>query len=350
MQGGGHSPATHDYGLGADQVLEAQVVLASGDTVTASPCENPDLLFSIRGGGPSTYGIVVSTVIKAHPNRKVTAQIFGFAPLSPNSTTEFLEGVTAIYQAYPDLSDAGFSGYGSWSLYSQTPLVGNYSTGFVHTVAIFDKTIEEARTLFAPVAAKFKKDSNTSLFVTETYLSFPTYVAYYNKLSGIVTPVGQTAALGSRLLDRRALSGNTTGLNSMLNVIAGTPEQGTSNNIIFVGGGQVFKDAEDEYSGVNPAWRKTYVHNIVARGWAPGSSDATIESVYDDVTYTKVQAMKDLAPDTGSYMNEVCFFSSTHFCRLAMDWAKCVSAHREIEMIRHIWRTFTEIICIGYLS
>ena len=49
MQGGGHSPATHDFGLGADQVLEAQVVLASGEIVTASACQNQDLFFAIRG-------------------------------------------------------------------------------------------------------------------------------------------------------------------------------------------------------------------------------------------------------------------------------------------------------------
>lgn len=61
MQGGGHSPATHDFGLGADQVLEAQVVLANGKIVTASPCQNSDLLFAIRGGGGGTYGVVVST-------------------------------------------------------------------------------------------------------------------------------------------------------------------------------------------------------------------------------------------------------------------------------------------------
>jgi FAD/FMN-containing dehydrogenase len=29
-QGGGHSPASRNYGLGADQILEAQVILANG--------------------------------------------------------------------------------------------------------------------------------------------------------------------------------------------------------------------------------------------------------------------------------------------------------------------------------
>lgn len=304
MQGGGHSPATHDFGLGADQVLEAQVVLASGRVVTANPCENSDIFFAIRGGGPSSYGIVVSTVIKAYPTNKVAAQIFGFAPLTENDLSAFMDALAIVHQNYPNLSDSGFSGYGSWSIYSPSPLVGNYSTGFIHTIAVFGKTAAEAEEIFALTAAQLRKYNGTNLYMTTKYLEFPTYVAYYNALSGIVTPVGQTAALGSRFLDREALTGNATALKAMLQTIAGTPEQATSNNIVFVGGGQVFADASDPYSGVNPAWRQTYVHNIVARGWAPGSSNATIQAVYDDITYNKTQAMKDLAPNTGCYMNE----------------------------------------------
>lgn len=304
MQGGGHSPATHDFGLGADQVLEAQVVLASGKVVTASPCENSDVLFAVRGGGPSSYGIVVSTVIKAYPTDKVAAQIFGFAPLTANDSSAFMDALAIVHQNYPNLSDSGFSGYGSWSIYSPTPLVGNYSTGFIHTIAIFGKTAAEAEELFASTAAQLQDYNGTSLYMTTRYLSFPTYVAYYDALSGVNPPVGQTAAIGSRFLDRDALTGDVTALKGMLQTIAGTPEQATSNNIVFVGGGQVFADASDPYSGVNPAWRRTYVHNIVARGWASGSSNATINAVYDDITYNKTQAMKDLAPSTGCYMNE----------------------------------------------
>ena len=304
MQGGGHGPATHDFGLGADQVLEVQVVLASGETVTANACQNSDLFFAIRGGGGSTYGVVVASVIKAHPTTNVTAQIFGFAPLTPNDTTAFMDALAIVYQAYPDLSDNGFSGYGSWSIYSPTPLVGNFSTGFIHTIAVFGKSKEQAQSIFQPVAAQLNQYNGSRLYITTSYISFPSYAAYYDKLSGIVTPVGQSAALGSRLLDKPALTGNIAKLKATLQTIAGTPEQATSNNIVFVGGGQVFADADDSYSGVNPAWRQTYVHNIVARGWAPGSSNATIDAVYNDITHNKIQAMKDLAPNTGSYMNE----------------------------------------------
>ena len=91
----------------------------------------------------------------------------------------------------------------------------------------------------------------------------------------------------------------------MLNATAGRPEQFTSNNIVFVGGGQVFNDANDPYSGVNPAWRRSYLHHIVARGWALGSDETMVGAVHRDITDVKVGAMRDLAPSTGCYMNEV---------------------------------------------
>lgn len=311
MQGGGHGPAVHDHGLGADQVLEARVVLANGQIVTASACQNSDLFFAIRGGGPSTYGVVVSTVIKAHPTNKVAAQRLSFAPLASTDVPAFMDALAMIYASYPDLSDAGWSGYGSWAT-SPVPIVPNYSVGFTHTIAVFGKSAAEAEKLFRPVAARLQK-FKSSLSINTTYSTFPTYAAYYTAFSGIVGPVGSPAALGSRLLDRKALTSKPTVLKTTLQAIAGTPDQFSSTYIVFVGGGQVFEDAKDQYSGVNPAWRKAYVHNIVARGWAPGSDAATIAAVHKDLTFTKVQALKTLAPDTGAYMNEVSCGSSTFF-------------------------------------
>ncbi|KAL9044913.1 MAG: hypothetical protein Q9214_001983 [Letrouitia sp. 1 TL-2023] len=336
MQGGGHGPAVHDYGLGADQVLEAQVVLADGRTVTANQCQQSDLFFAIRGGGGSTYGVVISTTVKAHPTVRVAAQQLSFAPLKLTYTPDFMKALEIVYNAYPALSDKGYSGYGSWSIASPTPLVYNYNytiggeiaanftTGFTHTIAAFGKSSLEAQAVFAPVTAKLSSFAKT-LFINITYSSFPAYSDYYTALSGIEPSVGISPVLGSRLLDRNALTSPKLG--ETLKTIAGTPEQFTSNNVVFVGGGQVSKGASDPYSGVNPAWRNSYVHNIVARGLPPGADEATKEAVYKDVTNVKVRAMKNLAPNTGAYMNEAT--------------SRLINANREIASIPTTSKIFT---------
>ncbi|CAI4215554.1 unnamed protein product [Parascedosporium putredinis] len=78
FQGGGHNALASWYGMGADQILSLQVVTAEGKFVTASPEENPDLFYALRGGGPGTYGIVTSAVVKAHPRVTVRNAALAF--------------------------------------------------------------------------------------------------------------------------------------------------------------------------------------------------------------------------------------------------------------------------------
>lgn len=304
MQGGGHGPASHEYGLGADQLLEATVVVADGSIVTASPCEHSDLYFAIRGGGGGTYGVVVSATVKAHPNNKVVAQHLAIVPLTTNISA-FYDVIATVWASYPDLNDAGYAGYGQWAVDFPVPLFSTFTTGYVHGIYVFGKSLEEAQTIFAPTAAKLKTFNGTSAFVSVSYVSYPSYWDFYQHESGVEPPVGSPGALGSRLFDRAALTGNPAGLRKMMSVIAGTPGQGTSNNFELVSGGQVFKDASDPYSGLNPAWRTSYMNNIVALILPTPANESVIAAAYNDVTYTKVAAMNAQAPNTGVYMNEV---------------------------------------------
>ncbi|BAE63389.1 hypothetical protein BDV35DRAFT_403809 [Aspergillus flavus] len=301
IQGGGHSPASRDYGLGSDQVLEAQVMLANGTTVTANACQNSDLYFAIRGGGGGTYGVVTSAVVKAYPSKPVVAQSLAIMPLG-NNTDALLEAVTDIHTEYPSISDAGFSGYGTWSINGPMVLFGNETVGYVHAVAAMGKSQKYAEVAFEPLLKKLQKYNGTSLFVSVQWFQFPSYPAYYNAMSGAHQSTGSAnSALTSRMFDKDSLTKNRTLLRRMIGVIAGAPEEYTINSVELVGGGKVLTDGEDRFSGVNPAWRSTYMVNVVARGWA---DESTAQAVKDDITYKKGGAMRALTPKLGSYMNE----------------------------------------------
>jgi hypothetical protein len=94
--GGGIGFMVRRYGLAIDNLLSAQVVLASGEIVTASPTEHPDLFWAIRGGGGNA-GIVTEFTFRLAP----VGQILGGELMLPASR-EVLRGYLDYVASAPD--------------------------------------------------------------------------------------------------------------------------------------------------------------------------------------------------------------------------------------------------------
>ncbi|KAK9696575.1 hypothetical protein K7432_012389 [Basidiobolus ranarum] len=75
--GGGYGWKTGKYGLAADNIIKAEMVLANGRIVTVSPTENADLYFGLRGGG-GQFGVVTNFVFKALPQENQVFSGFYF--------------------------------------------------------------------------------------------------------------------------------------------------------------------------------------------------------------------------------------------------------------------------------
>ncbi|MEU4131406.1 FAD-binding oxidoreductase [Streptomyces wuyuanensis] len=95
--GGGHGYLTRRYGLTADNLIGADVVLADGTFVTVSEDERPDLFWALRGGG-GNFGVVTSFTYRLHPVSTVGVAITVW-PVE--STREVLEWYRAFLPAAP---------------------------------------------------------------------------------------------------------------------------------------------------------------------------------------------------------------------------------------------------------
>ena len=98
LLGGGVGPLMSKYGLGCDNIVAAELVLADGRQVRASAHENPDLYWAIRGGG-GNFGIVTEFEVALHPVSKVFA---GNITLESADPRDFLRAFREFIPTAPD--------------------------------------------------------------------------------------------------------------------------------------------------------------------------------------------------------------------------------------------------------
>lgn len=58
-------------------------------------------------------------------------------------------------------------------------------------------------------------------------------------------------------------------------------------------------------NALNPAWRDSVVHLITSQSWDDTLPQSIADRTVNDMTYKMGYALRQLAPDTGAYFNEV---------------------------------------------
>jgi len=90
--GGGYGPLLNRYGLAADNLLGATIVLSDGNVVTADENNEPELLWGLRGGG-GNFGVVTSMRLQLHYQPEILTCLMLFPW---NDAEKFLEAFAEI--------------------------------------------------------------------------------------------------------------------------------------------------------------------------------------------------------------------------------------------------------------
>ncbi|KAF4334579.1 isoamyl alcohol oxidase [Fusarium beomiforme] len=353
LQGGGHGPASHDFGLAADQVLELKVVLASGEIVTASASEHVDLFTALRGGGGGTFGVVVAATIKVYPTRPVLRHSLTIGAPSTNMS-DLINASVEVLSKYPILADVGFSGYGQLNRVLGKKSAYSHSFGKMlsrnSSTSDSSREITEAKKLIDKEVVELLRPLNgTNLSCISTFEKFDTFQDYFDsEKHESPASIYPSPVMVSRFFDKKSLANNQKNLTAMFQAIF--PESSSEVQAIasllefsLVGGGEVLKPKLN--TAIHPGWRKTYT--FIENFDVPPSDSGMqgVRQVRDYATSKKLTAMRIAAPGFGTYLNEADPYGpdwKEDFYGNQYNWLKSVKQKYDPDEVFWCYR------CVGY--
>jgi FAD binding domain len=248
ITGGGHSVISFQKGLAADGILEMNVVIPSGDIVTANTCQNSNLFWALRGGGGSTLGVVLNFTTMAWSSEPLVEYSLGFGSPTFNDD-QFWNAMAYMASQFPAISNGGAMCYGGIS-----PGNATYPTIFTSTFRAPNMSIAQTAALLEPIAQHINETFSPDVIaITSAGEQWSSYYDWWTHNWDTSTPIGVDIAIGSRLLDEKAL----THPNFSRIVQGAMGPAGLQLYLVAGPGTHAFKD---DFNAVNPGWRTGYVH------------------------------------------------------------------------------------------
>lgn len=164
-------------------VAEIELVTASGNIISANECQNQDYFWAMRGGGGSTYGVVLKYTIRTIPNIPA-AQYYTWM----NGWDE----ITYFHRQWPKIAMAGGSGY-----FAGWPAAGEGLLGtMVVRITLPNATWTELRGFMKPimegladvgdnntdVTTRMRNEGKSADEIRGSYSSFKTWHEVENSL------------------------------------------------------------------------------------------------------------------------------------------------------------------------
>ncbi|KAF8885929.1 hypothetical protein CPB85DRAFT_1336853 [Mucidula mucida] len=245
LQGGGHSAISNVFGLAVDRVLQAKVVTPRGDYLTANRCQNTDLFFALRGGGGSTFGVVMEVTMKALP--QYAYYVYPHSLRSPravatfNGTDERMESILQFM-----ISHSLFYAQRGWGGY----VLPRQSIIFTNPILEIEEAADDMAELQAFLDSLADSTSTFSLTVIPSFLSF------FNEFLASSVPVGVPSITSSRLIPVDNFATNTERgklLDALMEVF-----RDSSFPIVFAVAPFLYNQTEE--TSVTDAWRRSLWH------------------------------------------------------------------------------------------
>ncbi|KAF8176027.1 FAD-binding domain-containing protein [Pholiota molesta] len=282
-QGGGHSPLSPNYGMGADRTLQYKIVTPDGVYRTVNACQNEDLFFALRGGGGGTFGVVLEATMMVSPKEP-----YRLANINWPVDNENLRSILGIF-----LDNVTSFAENGW---------GGYLT-VRNLVLITPAKRVDAKSAVESMQALV--DLSTSLGGVSTVIDIPTYDTWFQGWVdgnlGSQDPVGLPIVLTSRLIpakNHETVESRTELLDALMSAFANS-----AFNQLHITTPYGFNGTDGSDTSVNPVWRQVLYQVMLVNGWFWDSTLADREQAFEASTKA-VNFLREITPDSGAYVNE----------------------------------------------
>ncbi|TVY92958.1 putative FAD-linked oxidoreductase [Lachnellula willkommii] len=296
VTGGGHSPLSHMYGLGADQVYEVEMVTPMGDIVIANECQNTDLFWAVRGGGGGTFGVLTRLTVRTLPATPIAVYKFDFQT-AVNSTVYW--GVMSyLLSQLPALSTANVSAflylYPSITLSEGSDPIASFEGVFALPNPSDPNALED---LWTPIYSHINATWANQTTTKATSTVFPNLYSLFLQYADDST-AGVDKVVGSWLLPPEILTEDAM-MPALVDFL------GEAGGRLYMVSGRGVWDAQPRggSDAVNPAWRKALIHAVTTQDWTPRNHTQQAAVEYS-VNYIQTEALRILVPGSGAYINE----------------------------------------------
>ena len=294
MQGGGHGPLTNLYGFAADNALAFDVVTADGRFLTANAVENKDLYYALKGGGPSTYAVILSVTMKTFPDNLPSAGLY--LNINGTMTKDFgliLKALDKIHKMANYMVDNGL--YAIYELYPP-PILGALH---VQPIMGLNLTAVQLDAIMKPLFDFLKAEGIPYDSGTKEYRT------WYELYMDLFEPesAGQNGLTGGWTFSHQDMSGDLAELGSAINLSL-SPRSDLVGIVISHLFNPGHKIATSQ-SATHPGWRNATMRLMSI---LPSPLDATWSQKQDldnVMANTISKAFMKAGPTGLAYVNEV---------------------------------------------
>lgn len=291
-QGGGVAMLSGLYGLGADNVLEWEVVTADGEHLIATPSQNQDLYWAMSGGGGGSYAVAISMTMRVFKDGPIGRASFAISNRTAGSTDAFWQAVNTFHSnLQPILDNQGIS---------VTYVIVDNSL-IVLPITAPNRTAAEVTEILAPLTNALGAQGLNLSTIGFTVATAPSFLSHYNEtVAAELYAATANSITSGRMLSRDNLANNVTAIGNAMRSI-------TANGhfellcTAFNANGLVSKVSANS---VHPAWQNTLSNCIISGVWDWSIPFEEMLQRQDELTNIATPALEAATPGSAIYLNE----------------------------------------------